>query len=80
MSQIITPAFSVTTISLKTRDTSFSIVFSVLESRITYRFHGVLEIQWSPLVGQKVLYRSLFLRDCHPHLLVHLEAKKWMDF
>jgi hypothetical protein len=32
------------------------------------------------LVGQKVLYRTLFLRDCHPHLLVHLEAKKWMDF
>jgi hypothetical protein len=48
MSQIITAAFSVTAISLKTRDTSFSIVFLVLESRTIYRSHGILEIQWSP--------------------------------
>jgi hypothetical protein len=48
MSQIIIAAFSVTVISLKTGDISFSIVFSVLESGITCRFHGILEIQWSP--------------------------------
>jgi hypothetical protein len=48
MSQIIITAFSVTVISLKTGDISFSIVFSVLKYGITCRFHGILEMLWSP--------------------------------